>query len=236
MPRTRYRGPDRSSCSSPNEQWNMATQNNPEHGAETSTEKASETAGRVTERTRAEASETARQTQEEATRLSEQARDQIATQAEQQKERATDQLEDIGSALHETSSTLRDREQDSVANFVEGTAHQIERLSEYLRTHSVNDMVSEVEHFARREPELFLGGAALLGLVGARFFKSSSPERERRGRYRTAPRGEYATHEVHRPRPSRREERGRPAVAGTSGAEMPDPPRPEESRTEPNRP
>lgn len=188
---------------------------------------ASETARRTTERAKAQASEVADQAREQASRLSEQAREQISTRAEQQKERASGQLQDIGSALHETSGSLREREQDAAARFIEGAANQVERFSEYLRTHSVDDMMGEVERFARREPELFLGGAMLLGVMGARFLKSSSPERDR-GAYRERPRGRYEARG-----PARREERGRPTVAGTSGAEMPDPARTEASpRTE----
>lgn len=211
----------------------MATQGSSDAGrtereSETSTEQAasqaSETARRATEKVKSGAEQGARQVQEQAARFSEQAREQISTQAEQQKQRATDRLQDVGSALHETSGTLRDRERDSVANVVEGVANQVDRFSEYLRTHSVRDMMSETERFARREPELFLGGAALLGLVGARFFKSSSPGPAGRApsrmprRQRRAPHGEYGE-----PAPPQREERSRPTVAGTSGAEMPDP-------------
>jgi hypothetical protein len=35
-------------------------------------------------------------------------------------------------------------------------------------------MIQEVERFARRQPALFLGGAFTLGLIAARFLKSSS--------------------------------------------------------------
>lgn len=221
----------------------MATQRRSDEGRtehESSTQagatssSASETAGRATDRVQSGAAQVGQQAKEQANRLSEQTREQISSQAEQQKERATNQLRDIGSALHETSSTLRDREQDSVARVMEGAANQVERFSGYLREHSVDEMISEVEYYARREPELFLGGAMLLGLVGARFFKSSSPERhhrEHRGRGR--PRGVYSSREPARRREERREERDRPTVAGTSGAEMPDPSRTESAETRP---
>jgi hypothetical protein len=35
-------------------------------------------------------------------------------------------------------------------------------------------MVRNVEDFARRQPALFIGGAFMLGLLGARFLKSSA--------------------------------------------------------------
>lgn len=212
----------------------MAMQRGSDVGRE---ERESGAAGQgMAEQAKSEAGQAAEQTKEEARRLSEQAREQIASRAEQQKTQAMERLEGIGTALHETSSTLHDRNEDSVANVIDGAARQAERLADYLRHRSVNDMVAEVEDYARREPEMFLGGAALLGLIGARFFMSSSPEGRRRSRemYRGTPRGEYVPRDEHAARrgPPRREERDRPTVAGTSAAEMPDPARTEESGSE----
>jgi hypothetical protein len=41
--------------------------------------------------------------------------------------------------------------------------------------------VSEAEDFARRQPALFLGGAFALGLLGARFLKSSGQQASQGG-------------------------------------------------------
>jgi hypothetical protein len=38
----------------------------------------------------------------------------------------------------------------------------------------VTQLVGQLQHLARREPALFVGGAFALGLIGARFFKSST--------------------------------------------------------------
>lgn len=128
---------------------------------------------------RSSASEATGKAREEASRLSEQAKKQFAGQAEQQKANASDQLDDIGEALRKTSDTLHERDKDSVANLTEGAAHQIERLSGYLRDRSVNEMLTEAKRFARRKPGMFLGGAAVLGFFGSRFFRSSDPESHR---------------------------------------------------------
>mgnify|MGYP001176803221 CR=1 FL=1 len=194
-----------------------------ESGAQSETTSSSG-ASETTERAKAQASEVAEQAKEQASRLSDRARDQISTRAEQQKERATDRLQDIGSALHETSGSLRDRDQDAAARLVEGMADRVEHFAGYLREHSVDDMMNQAERFARREPELFLGGAMLLGLMGARFLKSSSSER-----YGEPYRGRAGERSYRARGPARREERRRPTVAGTSGAEMPDPSRVETS-------
>src|SRR5262249_48746129 len=54
-------------------------------------------------------------------------------------------------------------------------AEQIERFSRYLRETDIDDLLYEAQHIARRQPALFLGGAFVLGVLGARFLKSTSP-------------------------------------------------------------
>ena len=148
------------------------------------------------------------QAQDQAQQLASQAREQITTQLAGQKDRATDQLGSISSALHRTSENLHDEDQDAVARYIGDAAQQVDRLSDYLRTHTVSELLSEAERYARREPALFLGGAMLVGLLGARFLKSSRPgsDYDRYGdrsggqayrgyapprRYQSAPAGRY---------------------------------------------
>jgi hypothetical protein len=71
---------------------------------------------------------------------------------------------------------LRKQGQDSVAQYADKAADQVERFSGYLRETDVDEIMEEVRGFARRRPALFLGGAATLGFLGTRFLKSSSQE------------------------------------------------------------
>lgn len=130
---------------------------------------------------RAHAGEAAHEVRDKARDLAQQARDQARTQLAGQKDRATEQLDSISSALRTTSDTLRDEEQDTVARYVGEAAQRIDRLSGYLRSHTAGELMDEAERYARREPALFLGGAMLLGLLGARFLKSSRPDDRGRG-------------------------------------------------------
>lgn len=140
---------------------------------------------------RSMASEAAQETREEANRLADKAKNRLADQAEQQKANASDQLGEIGEALREASDTLHERDKDSIASVTEGAGQQIERLSHYLRDRSVNEMLSEAQRFARGQPGLFLGGAAVLGFFGSRFFRSSEPDHRspQHGRRRQHERG-----------------------------------------------
>lgn len=102
-------------------------------------------------------------------------KDEAQSRLETQKDRAAEQLGGIESALRDTSRSLRDNEQQPIAEYVDRAAQQVSQLNDYLRNHTVGDLLNEAERFARREPALFLGGAALLGLAAARFFRASSP-------------------------------------------------------------
>ncbi len=143
--------------------------------------------GRAPESPRSTGSGTTEHAREEADRLVDKGKKHLAGRAEEQKKQASKRLEDLGAALRDTSDTLQENDQDSIAGVTKSVADQVERLSGYLQDRSVNDMISEAEQFARREPGMFLGGAALLGLIGARFFKSSPQQEPRQHRRRRTP-------------------------------------------------
>lgn len=105
--------------------------------------------------------------------VKEQVVEQATSRIEQGKDQATDRLGLMADAIRQTGGQLRDRDQAGIAQYVDRAADQIENLSSYLSERNLNQLMGDVERFARREPTLFLGGAFLLGLVGARFLKSS---------------------------------------------------------------
>lgn len=158
----------------------MAMENEP------STHPHGDHSGSTTEQAREKTQQAAGRAQKKAGQFANQAKEKARSQLSQQKERATEQLGSVSSALHQTSDNLRGENEQAVAGYVDSAAHQIDRFSDYLRNHSADELVSEARRYARREPSLFLGGAMLLGLVGARFFKSSESRQPRRS-YRTPP-------------------------------------------------
>jgi hypothetical protein len=94
-----------------------------------------------------------------------------------QKDKATDGLGSVAQAVRQTTQNLRDQQHDTVAQYVERAADQIERLSNGLKNKDVAELLDDAQRLARQQPALFIGGAFALGLVGARFLKSSSPTR-----------------------------------------------------------
>lgn len=117
-------------------------------------------------------------------RVREQATAQLATQ----KNKATDGLGSVAEAVRETTRHLREGQHDTVAHYAEQAADQIERFSQRLRNKDVGDLLNDAQQLARRKPALFVGGAFAIGLLGARFLKSSAPDGG--GSYRS---GEYAS-------------------------------------------
>ncbi|HXW03584.1 MAG TPA: hypothetical protein VD833_00005 [Vicinamibacterales bacterium] len=99
----------------------------------------------------------------------------------QQKERATRGLGDVARAVRQTTDQLRAEGQETVAGYIERAADGIDRFSHTLESRDVQDVVDDIQSFARRQPVLFMGAAFGLGLAVARFLKSSSRPSQPRG-------------------------------------------------------
>ena len=108
-----------------------------------------------------------------AVRLKEQALDKVSTRLDSQKSRATETLDGVAQALMVASQQLQNQDQNSVGPYVERLAHQVERVSGFVQETNVEEVMDDIGQFARRHPGLFVGGALMLGFMGARFLKSS---------------------------------------------------------------
>jgi hypothetical protein len=104
-------------------------------------------------------------------RVRERATSQLATQ----KDRATDGLGTVAQAMRQTTQHLRTQQQEAIAGYAEKAADQLERFSQRLKEKDVTQILDDAQQLARRQPALFIGGAFAIGLLGARFLKSSSP-------------------------------------------------------------
>src|SRR5947208_1006616 len=95
------------------------------------------------------------------------------SQLSTQKDKATDGIGSVVQAVRQSTQQLRDQQHDTIAQYVDEAAAQLERFSNTLREKNVSELFDEAQQFARRNPALFIGGAFALGLLSARFFKSS---------------------------------------------------------------
>lgn len=105
------------------------------------------------------------------------ARTRVRSLLEQQTHRAADQLGTVATALHEAAKRLNDENNGAAAHYTDMAAERVEEMADMLRTATVDDIVTRVEGFARRQPEIFVGAAFAVGFLFARFVKSSGDRR-----------------------------------------------------------
>jgi hypothetical protein len=127
-------------------------------------------------------SPTAANTEQRSRGLASTIKERAATQLTTQKDRATEGIGTLAQAVRQTTDRLRSEEHDTVAHYVERAAEQLEQFSNSLREKDVNELLRDAQRFARRQPALFIGGSFAVGLLAARFFKSSG-ENDTRGAY-----------------------------------------------------
>ncbi|MEZ0335799.1 MAG: hypothetical protein ACAI18_17540 [Gemmatimonadales bacterium] len=108
------------------------------------------------------------------------ARDKASSSLGDSRRQAADQIGGIASAFHSASAHLRDEEQERIAGLADSLAGQVDQVANYLRDANLDRMVRDVENLARRQPALVFGAAIAIGLIGARFLKSSDSSRRRR--------------------------------------------------------
>ncbi|CAO3427297.1 hypothetical protein [Azospirillum argentinense] len=118
----------------------------------------------------------------------------IRSLLETQTDRAADQLGSVANALHKAAEQLNDENNGTAAHYAGQAADRVERVADMLRNSTVDDMVGQVERFARRQPEVFVGAAFAVGFLFARFVKSSG-ERRFRGASSSHLTGGYARHD-----------------------------------------
>lgn len=82
-------------------------------------------------------------------------------------------LSSVASTLLSSSSQLKDEQQNLAGEYVGKAAEQIDRLANYIQSADPGEVVDNIEQFARRRPAVFIGAAFALGVIGARFLKSS---------------------------------------------------------------
>lgn len=111
----------------------------------------------------------------------EQARDKARSSLGESKSQFADQFGTVAEALRRTTEHLRSEDQQRIAGITETVARQVDQVANYLRRKDAGAMRADLENLARRQPALVIGGALVLGLIGARFLKSSQSERRFRG-------------------------------------------------------
>jgi len=141
--------------------------------------------------------------------LQQRATGQVTSQLEAQKHRAAESLGSVADSIRGTGESLKSLP-GGVSGYLYQAADQVEGMARYLEERDVEEIVDTVEDFARRQPMAFVGGAFVLGMLGARFLKSS-----RRNLVHEGVREHWTTNEMtSRVRDPERDAVGRPQAPG----------------------
>lgn len=119
------------------------------------------------------ASETAEKAKQKVNEVGHEAARMAESKMEGRKNRVAEGVHTVGEALRLGAQELRQRGQTDDTEYVDRLASQADRVSELLQQRDTRTMARDVEDFARHNQALFLGGALALGVMGARFLKSS---------------------------------------------------------------
>lgn len=115
----------------------------------------------------------------------EKAKEKTSSMIEEQKHNLASGLGTVAQEIRKVGGDLRTSGEsnqitDLTAKYSGTIAGGIERVSNYLEHHDVQDFVDDVQDFARRHPGIFIGGAFLAGMAATRFLKSGSESSQTR--------------------------------------------------------
>ena len=135
---------------------------------------------------------------EAATQAAGQAKDKAASLIGDQKSNLAAGISNVADSIRQAGEHLREGDEPNpIAAFAgrygNTVAEQVERVSHYIEDKDLRELAQDVEKFARRNPTLFVGGAFALGILAARFLKSSGSRQTNGGRRLNSPGGKASS-------------------------------------------
>ena len=108
-----------------------------------------------------------------------QARGKLREQVDQRSTQAGEQISSAADDVRSVAGELRTQGKDTPARYAEQAADKAQEVGQRLQNASGDELVRDVEDFARRNPWAVAAGGLLLGLAASRMLKASSGERYR---------------------------------------------------------
>jgi ElaB/YqjD/DUF883 family membrane-anchored ribosome-binding protein len=115
--------------------------------------------------------------QEQASEWREQGSARLRDQFDQRSTQAGSQVRSLAEALRRSGTELGNEGNGSASQLTKQAADRIERVGRYLEQKSGDDLMQDIERFARRRPWMLAGLGMLAGVAAARFVKASSERR-----------------------------------------------------------
>jgi hypothetical protein len=107
------------------------------------------------------------------------AKDEAVAAADRAKREGGDRMAGVGHAVHGAADELG-RELPQIASYIHSAAEKLESTSSALRERSVEELMSDFNGFARRQPAAAFAGSVLAGFALSRLLKSSAARGENR--------------------------------------------------------
>jgi ElaB/YqjD/DUF883 family membrane-anchored ribosome-binding protein len=108
-----------------------------------------------------------------------QAKGRLREQVDQRSTQAGQQLSSAADDVHSVAGELRTQGKDTPARYAEQVAEKAQQVGRRLQDASGDELLRDVEDFARRKPWAVAAGGLVLGLAASRMLKASSGERYR---------------------------------------------------------
>ena len=109
----------------------------------------------------------------------EQARGKVREQVDQRSTQAGEQISSAADDVRSVAGELRTQGKDTPARYAEQAADKAQEIGQRLQNASGDELLRDVEDFARRNPWAVAAGGLVLGLAASRMLKASSGERYR---------------------------------------------------------
>ena len=120
----------------------------------------------------ARAKEVGRAVSEQTKEAAEELRQSAAASFSDSKGQLAKQIAGLAKAFRSGSDTLRDEELGDFARLSDGAAERLEDLSDQL-DRNTDDLLGDLQDVAQERPVLFVGGLLTIGVLSARFLRSS---------------------------------------------------------------
>jgi hypothetical protein len=106
-------------------------------------------------------------------------KERLKEQVDQRSTRAGQQVHTVADDVRTVAGELRNQGKDKPAQYAEQAAERVQGIGQWLERSDGDQILNDVESFARRRPWAVAAGGLVLGLAASRFLKASSSERYR---------------------------------------------------------
>ena len=113
--------------------------------------------------------------------------DKAMSAVDEQKAGLTGKLSGVADTVRRVSGTLHQTEAENplsefAARYTDTAAQKLDSVAKYFDSADIKDIARDIESYARRNPAVFLGSAFAIGIMAARFLKSTPPGQIRASR------------------------------------------------------